>query len=226
VDGDLDGDADCADPDCDGKACSDNNACTTGDVCADNACVPGPAQPCDDQSLCTTDTCDIATGCAHAAIACNDTNLCTTDSCVPATGCAYAAISCDDDDACTTDSCDPAIGCVFTAVPNCCEVNDDCAEGEVCWQNECKAPVSGCFPFGIEATAGTAYGWWDAFGKAVAGISGATGPGTMDEAPSGTCSVTLSVVPVDCVCHLADGKQGCCYLPGGGFGCVHNGDCL
>ncbi len=59
-----------------------------------------------------------------AGVTCNDNNLCTTDSCDPATGnCAYASKSCDDNNACTNDSCDPATGCVFTAIPGCSPVH-------------------------------------------------------------------------------------------------------
>jgi len=35
------------------------------------------------------DTCDVAIGCMHAAISCNDNDVCTTDTCAPLTGCAH-----------------------------------------------------------------------------------------------------------------------------------------
>src|SRR5438309_9410790 len=37
-DNDSDGLTDCADPDCVGQPCDDNNACTTSDSCAANVC--------------------------------------------------------------------------------------------------------------------------------------------------------------------------------------------
>ncbi|MBI4427151.1 MAG: hypothetical protein HY569_01555 [Candidatus Magasanikbacteria bacterium] len=229
VDGDADGDTDCVDPDCGGKACTDGDACTNGDTCANSACVPGPALSCADADLCTLDTCDPALGCQHPPVNCNDKNLCTTDSCVSATGCIFTAVDCDDGDPCTTDSCDPATGCAYAAVPACCAVNDDCAgASEVCWQNECVTLSGVCMPFGVEATTATSYEWWGLAGKVAAGT--ATGPGTVDEAPSGACSVTVSLggaVPAFCTCHYPEGvTASCCGLPGGGWGCVHNGDCF
>jgi hypothetical protein len=50
---------------------------------------------------------------------CDDNNVCTTDSCDPATGCVNSQITCADTDPCTTDSCDPASGCTFTPIPEC-----------------------------------------------------------------------------------------------------------
>ncbi|HEV7733937.1 MAG TPA: hypothetical protein VGR62_17335 [Candidatus Binatia bacterium] len=50
----------------DGTSCSDGDACTTVDHCAAGTCTPtGPAD-CDDGDACFDDSCDAATGCAHA----------------------------------------------------------------------------------------------------------------------------------------------------------------
>jgi hypothetical protein len=86
---------------------------------------------CDDNNLCTTDTCDPSLiipiqpsgfrmgGCVNTPITCNDNNPCTTDTCDPASGCVFTPITCNDNNACTTDTCDPATGCVFTPNANC-----------------------------------------------------------------------------------------------------------
>ncbi|MCK9419797.1 MAG: hypothetical protein M0R70_10510 [Nitrospirae bacterium] len=42
--------------------CTDNNACTLSDRCAGGVCVPGTSKNCNDNNICTTDTCDTATG--------------------------------------------------------------------------------------------------------------------------------------------------------------------
>lgn len=42
---------------------------------------------------------------------CDDQNMCTIDTCVPSTGCMHAANTCDDMNACTTDTCDMTTGC-------------------------------------------------------------------------------------------------------------------
>jgi len=57
--------------------CNDGNACTEKDVCAAGKCagVALAAGACDDKSPCTLDSCDIKTGCVHAAT--NDNGACT-----------------------------------------------------------------------------------------------------------------------------------------------------
>src|SRR6185503_12350768 len=73
-----------------------------------------------DNIACTTDTCDVATGCVHTPvdITCNDNIACTTDTCDVATGCAHIPvdITCNDNIACTTDTCNAATGCVNTPI--------------------------------------------------------------------------------------------------------------
>ncbi len=47
---------------------------------------------------------------------CNDNNLCTTDTCENNI-CVHAAVNCNDENICTDDSCEPQIGCVFEPDP-------------------------------------------------------------------------------------------------------------
>jgi hypothetical protein len=50
----------------DGATCSDGNACTQTDTCQAGVCVGSNPVVCDDQIVCTDDSCDPATGaCAH-----------------------------------------------------------------------------------------------------------------------------------------------------------------
>lgn len=70
----------------DGTACGDGDACNGDEVCMAGACSAGVALDCDDQNQCTADTCDPATGCAHASepagAACDDGDTCTQgDAC-------------------------------------------------------------------------------------------------------------------------------------------------
>jgi hypothetical protein len=48
---------------------------------------------CDDNDVCTTDTCNPAfngsAACQHSAITCDDNDLCTDDACVPDHGCVH-----------------------------------------------------------------------------------------------------------------------------------------
>jgi len=49
-------------------ACTDLDACTVNDVCAEGACVSGPELVCDDGDACTTDSCDDTDGCQYEAL--------------------------------------------------------------------------------------------------------------------------------------------------------------
>jgi hypothetical protein len=149
----------------DGKACDDGNPCTTGDHCGSGICQPGTAASCDDGNACTDDTCNPASGCAHAnnTAPCSDGNACTSGdrcgggSCQPGT-----ALSCDDGNGCTDDTCNPASGCTHAnnTAPcsdgNVCTTADHCAggscqpgtalscdDGNACTDDACD-PVSGC----------------------------------------------------------------------------------
>ena len=116
-----------------GTACDDGNGCTIGDSCQAGACAPGAAKDCSDADLCTTDSCDAATGACKTTpivLDCDDSDLCTLDACDPATGaCAHsAAIFCDDGDACTDDACDAATGECITSPLVLCDDGDPCTD--------------------------------------------------------------------------------------------------
>ncbi len=49
-----------------GQACSDDNACTVGEVCTASSCKGGAAKSCDDGDVCTLDWCDAALGCVNS----------------------------------------------------------------------------------------------------------------------------------------------------------------
>ncbi len=89
--------------------CDDGKPCTK-DVCDSKtgACSYAPLSAgagCSDGLLCTTsDACDAAGVCAGKATICDDNNVCTDDSCDPGSGkCAFAPNTkgCDDGDKCT-----------------------------------------------------------------------------------------------------------------------------
>ncbi len=147
------------------KPCSDFNECTEGDFCKGGACMPGSPVVCDDTNVCTTDSCNPATGCGHAinAAACDDNNACTVkDVCAKGVCTGGLAVGCDDGNPCTDDACDPAAGC--THLPNtkpcddlnACTTTDacklgkcvgatppDCNDGNVCTDDSCD-PEAGC----------------------------------------------------------------------------------
>jgi len=125
--------------------CNDGDPCTVDDVCDGDQCAPGPALECDDQSECTTDSCDPVQLCVFEPIAgsCDDGNACTEDDLCEAGDCVGGPqISCDDGDQCTADSCQPADGCHNDAIAPCCgngvlEGGEECDDGNV-------APGDGC----------------------------------------------------------------------------------
>ena len=65
VDDDGDGQIDCADTDCDGQACNDEDACSTGESCSGGLCRGGSAITCNDSNICTDNHCNPASGCYY-----------------------------------------------------------------------------------------------------------------------------------------------------------------
>ncbi len=128
--------------------CTDGNACTLADACLGGACLGGAAAGCDDKDACTTDSCDKASGCKHAALsgctpcansgACQDGNVCTSEFCVSGL-CQFAAVEgqgCEDGNACTTgDSC--AASACKAGPPKACN------DGDACTVDACEAKT-GC----------------------------------------------------------------------------------
>jgi len=107
-----------------------NNCGTCGTVCAGDAC--------------NTPVCSQGT-CGTTAVVCNDNDLCTTDTCdvvqggcvfTPIANCCHDATECDDGDVCTTDTCE-GNRCVHTAVANCCHDDSECNDGDTCTTDTC-----------------------------------------------------------------------------------------
>lgn len=118
--------------------CDDQNVCTT-DTCdtQSGTCMHIPLV-CDDNDPCTTDSCDPTEGCIHVPVVCDDGSACTTDSCNPANGfCVYLPNDCDDQDLCTVDTCDPQSG-------NCSHTAINCDDGDFCTEDYCDPQTGGC----------------------------------------------------------------------------------
>ena len=64
----------------DGGACDDGEPCTTGDVCAGLICTGGPPPNCDDNNVCTDDSCLSGQGCTWVSntASCDDGSTCST----------------------------------------------------------------------------------------------------------------------------------------------------
>jgi hypothetical protein len=123
--------------------CTDNNACTKGDMCIGGACVPGPQTPCPGDQCNNGGTCNPTTGaCSKTPKAdgttCDDGNACTkTDMCQSGV-CGGTAYACDDGLDCTADSCNGDGTCTHSPVANSCVIDG------VCYANMVTNPGNQC----------------------------------------------------------------------------------
>ena len=123
--------------------CSDDDACTSGDVCSGSACLSGTQINCNDGNGCTDDSCEPAVGCiqTHNTSPCNDGDVCTVgDACLDGECQAgQDGLDCDDGNECTDDSCASAAGCVHAANLKTCDDGNLCTTGDFCSGGQCHA---------------------------------------------------------------------------------------
>ena len=151
----------------DGTTCSDGNPCTTADQCVQGFCVGGPPATCDDDNVCTDDTCnpqapDLAAACQHTpnqdpcddGVFCNGADVCAGGTCNhdgdPCAGGAECHRECNE----ATDSCLDAAGTPCTDDGNLC--TDDTCDGDgscVHLSNNAPCP-DGVFCNGADVCAG------------------------------------------------------------------------
>ncbi len=139
---------------CSNGACKADRTCTAAgltpctaatpsvELCdgVDNDCsgtVDDKAGLCDDNNVCTADSCAAKDGCKNAALpdtaTCTDGDECTTDGC-KAGKCVSSAAGCDDKNPCTKDGCDSKGGCTNVA-----DDTQACSDGDACTKDVCKA---------------------------------------------------------------------------------------
>ncbi len=178
---DCDDDNPCTDDACDPTfgcsntpqdgACDDGDACTLGDTCVDGLCQSGEAAKCDDNNLCTDDSCNPTLGCIHDTntVACDDGSACTDgDLCADGVCQPGDPVVCDDENICTEDVCDPDLGCVFSANEVSCDDLDPCTEADVCGDAVCAGTScvelgNVCWLGGCQKCASLEYNGSDAF---------------------------------------------------------------
>ena len=114
-------------------------------MCAEGACA-GTLISCDDEDVCTSDSCDAAEGCQYELNMepCDDADACTSDDVCGEGTCAGTLISCDDEDVCTTDSCDAAEGCQYELNTEPCDDADACTSDDVCGEGTCAGTLISC----------------------------------------------------------------------------------
>ena len=124
-----------------GESCEDGSACTSGDTCDNGVCTAGEPTVCDDDNLCTNDSCEEESGgCVFDpnTIPCNDGFFCTIgDRCGDGECVGGTEPNCDDGNICTTDSCDEeADSCAAAPV----EDGLECDDGVFCTiEDSCQA---------------------------------------------------------------------------------------
>jgi hypothetical protein len=122
--------------------CEDGSLCSVNDTCGDGTCQPGEPLDCDDDNVCTSDTCIPAIGCVQINnnVSCSDGNLCTVkDKCSGGECEGGDALLCDNQDPCTDDSCDSNKGCISEALPNGvpCDDENGMTDDDKCQDGEC-----------------------------------------------------------------------------------------
>ena len=150
-------------PGVDGIACDDGDLCTFGDACKAGLCVPKTKTDCDDNNVCTEDTCDQATGsCKYPPrkvekpLECDDGNKCTVhraylkqtgkfkDLCILGK-CVGQARDCNDKNTCTFDGCHAKTGCWHKPTPaKPCNDGNHCTVGDRCSNGSCKGKGKKC----------------------------------------------------------------------------------
>jgi len=115
-----------------GKTCDDGNPCTVSDFCGLGKCS-GSKKDCNDNNVCTQDSCDVKSGCVNSAVAavCSDGDPCSVkDACVA--GKCKGTPNCDDGNPCTDDVCTPGVGCKYPYN------NAPCGPGAECFAGACE----------------------------------------------------------------------------------------
>ena len=151
----------CTNDSCDGKVgcahvanaspCSDGDACTQSDGCANSLCVPGALKVCEDNILCTADSCNKQSGaCIFDAIAMNGTPCDDGNGCTLADACkgGFCAVGipkdCNDNNACTDDLCDKVKGCNPSFNSKSCDDSNACTSSDICKFGDCEGIAVKC----------------------------------------------------------------------------------
>ncbi len=106
------------------------------------------ASDCDDNDICTDDSCDPERGCQHAfnSALCDDGQTCSqNDRCQEGRCGGVPVENCDDGNACTTDTCQDGVGCVHLPNTAACDDGDACTTNDACAQGTCRGgPALSC----------------------------------------------------------------------------------
>ena len=131
--------------------CSDGDACTQSDNCVNSVCVSGQLKVCEDNVLCTADTCNKTTGnCVFDALGmngtpCDDGNICTLgDNCKGGACTVGIPKDCNDNNVCTDDLCDKVKGCNPNFNSKACDDGNACTQSDICKFGDCEGSAVNC----------------------------------------------------------------------------------
>ncbi len=141
----------CANSANNGMACDDDDACSTGGVCADGTCLGTPVV-CASGDPCMSSYCAPGVGCVDTPASgnpCDDGDDCTSDDHCEAGVClGTPSCSCTSDAECATGSPCATGACVdgsCTAVPTtaACDDGDPCTSNDACVEGVCQGTAAG-----------------------------------------------------------------------------------
>jgi cysteine-rich repeat protein len=129
-----------------GTSCSDGLVCNGTETCTSGFCTPANVPNCNDNNLCTADSCVEPTGCRNlpnVGAPCTDNNACTSpDTCNASGVCtAGAPTVCNDGNECTNDSCVAPGGCVATPRTGSCTDDGNPCTTDTCSASTCTHPA-------------------------------------------------------------------------------------
>jgi hypothetical protein len=141
------------DAQCDnGRMCDGEERCRPGDPGSDprTGCAAGDPPRCDDETDCTTDSCDEARGCVFEPndALCSDGIDCTTDRCESGRGESGCVFEPDDSlcgSFCVTGVCSPSDGGCIDGDPR------DCDDGTPCTTDSCSEDIMMCVATPLDA---------------------------------------------------------------------------
>ena len=124
-----------------GGPCEDGNLCTILDWCQAGQCQPGEDAFCEDENLCTDDSCSPTVGCKYInnALPCDDNDPCSIgDQCFGGACKKGPELNdCNDDNTCTAEWCAPGSGCQYLPLQAACSDKNACTFGDTCVNGEC-----------------------------------------------------------------------------------------
>jgi len=217
----------CQDTVCAGTAlvCDDKNACTVDSCDSQKGCTTSPEAEiaCDDGSKCTDgDTCK-GGYCLGTTVSCDDQDVCTSDSCDDASGCKHFPLTdptCDDGNACTQDDKCADGKCKGGASVCACGSDGDCPnDGNLC--NGTMFCDKATFPYACQVKAGTVV-TCDSGADTACKVA-------QCHATTGTCALVALTDGKDCsdgsACTSGDACAGGVCVGGGAVSCDDSNPC-